>query len=167
MHLQATKAATVRPIDFQTEEARCLVVNSILKHPAIYSRISHDHRSAGYISHPDVSYLGAYVDGALVGVFTVIESGYIETDLHAAILPSALKRSRDLGRACLSHVFKRDPGVARVTAQVIGDLQSAVNYCKRLGFKHEGARRDACMRNGKLTDVIVMGMTRADWEAMQ
>lgn len=159
------QAVGVKPLQHKTEDETRSAVNSILQDPRISARISHDHREAGYISHPNASYLGAYVEDRLVGVFVVIDSGFVEVDLHVALKPEAIQHARDLGRACLDHVFTRDQDLARATAYVIEGLESACNYCLKLGFKREGFRRDACMKGGRLVGVHVLGITRAEWEA--
>lgn len=126
------------------------------------SRIGHDYRAAEPIKHPNARYLGAYVDGDLVGAFLLIESGSIETDLHALLTRRALEHSRELGRLCLDHVF-RSPEIERVTAYIIGGLTAARNYCLKLGFVTEGLRRNACMQGGQLLGVHILGMTRNEW----
>lgn len=130
------------------------------------SRIGHDHRPAAPIEHPDVHYLGARVNGELVGAFLVIESGFIETDLHALLTRRALPHSRALGRLCLDYAFA-NPAIQRVTAYVIEGLTAARNYCLKLGFKTEGMRRCACQQNGRLLGVHILGMTRNEWENPQ
>jgi len=135
---------------------------------ALYSdpyiaRVGHDHRPAAPIIHPAASYLGAYVDGVLVGAFLIIESGFIELDLHALLRRSALPYSRALGYLCIARAFANS-AIQRVTAYVIEGLTSALNYCTKLGFMVEGFRRDACVQGGKLKGVHVLGLTRQDWE---
>lgn len=127
------------------------------------ARVGHDDRPAAPISHPHVRYLGAYVDGELVGAFMVIESGFVELDLHAMLTRSALKHSRELGRLCLARAFA-DERVERVTAYVIEGLTTARNYCLKLGFQFEGIRRNACRQHGRLLGVHILGMTRNDWK---
>lgn len=129
------------------------------------SRVGHDHRPAAPIEHPNVRYLGARVDGELVGAFLVIESGFIETDLHALLTRRALPHSRALGRLCLDHAFS-NPEIERVTAYVIEGLSAARNYCLKLGFKTEGLRRNACRQHGRLVGVHILGMTRNEWEEL-
>lgn len=126
--------------------------------------VAHDHRGAEPVFHPSASYLGAYVQGKLAGLFLIIESGFIEVDLHALILRRFVRQARELGRQCLAHVFA-NPVIQRATAYVIDGLDSALNYCLKLGFKREGARRDACSIGGVLRPVHVLGITRSDWEA--
>ena len=127
------------------------------------ARIGHDHRRAEPIHHQYAKYLGAYADGDLVGAFLIIESGFIEVDLHALLTRRALPHSRELGRMCIAQAFL-SPEIFRVTAYVIEGLESARNYCLKLGFKTEGMRRDACMQGGTLLGVHVLGLTRTDWE---
>jgi hypothetical protein len=135
---------------------------SLYRDPYI-SRIGHDHRPAEPLQHPAVRYLGARVDGELVGAFLIIESGFIEVDVHALLSEYAMPHSRALGRLCLDHIFA-DPAIQRVTAYVIEGLTTARNYCLKLGFQFEGIRRNACQQNGRLLGVHILGMTRNDWE---
>lgn len=129
------------------------------------ARVGHDHLAASPVIHPDAYYIGAYCAGALVGAFLIIRSGFIEHDIHALLMREALPLSRQFGRMCLDHVFA-DPEIQRATAYVIDGLTSARNYCLKLGFKDEGYRRNACMKDGKLVGVQVLGITRTDWENM-
>jgi hypothetical protein len=127
------------------------------------ARVGHDHRPAAPIIHPHARYLGAYIAGKLAGAFLVIESGFIELDLHALLMRHALPYSRALGRMCLDHAFS-NPVIERVTAYVIEGLTAARNYCLKLGFKTEGMRRNACRQDGRLLGVHILGMTRNEWE---
>lgn len=135
---------------------------SLYRDPYI-SRIGHDDRPAAPIQHPHVHYLGARVDGELVGAFLIIESGFIEVDVHALLTRRALPHSRVLGRLCLAHAFA-NPCIERVSAYVIEGLTAARNYCLKLGFQPEGFRRNACRQHGQLLGVYILGMTRNEWE---
>ena len=138
-------------------------LNDLFSDPYI-ARIGHDHRALVPIAHPHVKYLSARLNDAQVGAFMVIESGFVELDLHAMLSRAALPYSRELGRLCLMWAFAHKH-IHRVTAYVIDGLTSAKNYCVKLGFKNEGTRRDACMKNGELVGVHILGMTRQDWRA--
>lgn len=127
------------------------------------ARIGHDDRAAEPIHHPQVHYLGAHIDGELSGAFMLIESGFIELDVHALLRRRALPYSRALGRMCIAHAFA-NPAVERVTAYVIEGLNAARNYCLKLGFQFEGIRRNACRKSGVLLGVYILGITRNDWE---
>jgi len=126
------------------------------------SKVGHDHRPAAPIHHPAARYLGAYVHGRLVGAFLIIESGYLELDLHALLSRRALAWCREFGRMCLDHVFGMQH-IQRVNANVLEGLESARNYCLHLGFKLEGFKRDAAQVDGKLVGIYMLGMTRREW----
>lgn len=135
---------------------------------AIYSdpyvaRVGYDDRPAQPIAHEAVSYHLAHIDGETVGAFMAIRSGYLEWDVHALLTRHALPYCRELGRLFLDWCFSHP--IARVTAPVIEGLESARNYCLRLGFHVEGFRRDVLRQGGVLRGVWVLGMTRTDWEA--
>jgi len=127
------------------------------------ARVGHDHRPAAPVIHPECHYLGAYRNDELMGAFLIVESGWIEWDVHALLHRKAIRWARDFGTMCLARIFE-NPMVWRVTAQVIEGLESAKNYCIKLGFKLEGFRRQALMVGGKLRGVHMLGITRHDWE---
>lgn len=136
-------------------------LNDVYSDPYII-RVGHDHRPASPIAHPAVTYLTATVHGTFVGAFMVIKFSVLEFELHSLLKRSALVYSRQLGKMFLDWAFKNH-SISRVTAYVIAGLELAKNYCLKLGFKYEGLRRDACMQNGILKDVHILGMTRKDW----
>lgn len=137
-------------------------LTGLFKDPYI-AKIGHDHRALAPIQHPHVKYLSAKLDGQQVGAFMIVESGFVEIDIHAMLSKQAIEYSRDFGRLCLIWAFAQKH-INRVTAYIIEGLGSAKNYCLKLGFKNEGMRREACLKNGRLVGVHVLGMTRRDWE---
>lgn len=126
-------------------------------------KVGHDHRPASPVHHPLATYLSAWIGEQFAGAFLSIRQSAVEFELHVLLLPAAVRQARDLGRACLAWAFAQP--IQRVTAYVIDGLDSARNYCIRLGFKVEGCRRQACMKNGVARDVHILGMTRQDWSA--
>lgn len=128
-------------------------------------RVGHDHRTAGPVFHPEAHYLGAAVDGKPCGGFLIIESGWVEWDVHALLHGWAWRHFREFGRMCIAHCFNVCADLQRLTAQVLGSLTSARNYCIKLGFTVEGFRRDAVRVAGAPMGVWVLGITRRDWEA--
>jgi RimJ/RimL family protein N-acetyltransferase len=136
-------------------------IRAILRDEWIASRLSHDNGRIEYFEHPDVQWLGAYIDGRMVGVFLLIRDG-VEMDLHVAILKPWRELARVFGRACLDHVFS-DQSVIRATAWVSEALPDARNYVRRLGFRQEGFRRDCLMIGGKPYGAYLFGMLRGEW----
>lgn len=127
------------------------------------TKIGHDHRPAEHIQHPAVTYLSAWIGSAFAGAFIAIRFSPIEIELHALLKRASIKNSRTLGAACLEWAFAQP--IQRVTAYIIEGLEAAKNYCIKLGFKEEGCRRCACVQNGIVKNVYVLGMTRQEWES--
>ena len=122
------------------------------------TKIGHDHRAAGPIFHPNVSYLSAWVNGVFSGAFMIIKFTAIEFDLHSLLKRSAVKHSRELGRELLEWSFSQP--IMRVTAYIIDGFEKTRNLCLKLGFKYEGRRRSAIMQKGIIKDILILGMTR-------
>jgi len=129
------------------------------------NKIGHDHRPAAPIKHPQVTYLSAWIGDTFAGAFMAIKYSTLELEWHSLLKKSALPYSRDLGMAFLNWAFSTRP-IARVTAYIIAGLESAKNYGLKLGMKDEGCRRHACMQNGVLKDVYILGMTREEWRTL-
>jgi len=126
------------------------------------AKVGHDHRKAWPIFHPNVQYLSAWVGDVFAGAFMVIRYTDIELELHSLLKRAAILHSRKLGVALLNWAFEQP--IQRVTAYIIEGLEKTVNLCLKLGFKPEGRRREAIMQKGVIKDIIILGMTRADWE---
>ncbi len=126
------------------------------------SRVGHDHRPAAPISHPLVTYLSASINGKFAGAFMAIQQTSVELELHSLLKKSSLPYSRALGQEFLKWAFESRP-ILRVTAYIIEGLESAKNFCLKLGMQLEGFRRDVCVQNGTIKGVYILGMTRQDW----
>jgi len=129
------------------------------------SRVGHDHRPAAPISHPLVTYLSATINGKFAGAFMAIQQTSLELELHSLLKKSALPHSRALGQEFLKWAFESRP-ILRVTAYIIEGLESAKNFCLKLGMQLEGFRRDVCVQNGMVKGVYILGMTRQDWRKL-
>jgi len=143
-----------------TEGVRDDDLKALYRDPYI-SRVGHDYRPASPIDHPLVTYLSAWVDDVFVGAFMAIQQTAIEIEVHALLKRKAIMRSRELGMAFIDWCFTKP--IERITAWVIEGLESAKNYCLRLGFTFEGVRRSACIQNGSLKNLYMLGMTRQQW----
>ncbi len=125
-------------------------------------RAAHDNRPHEPIEHPDVYYFGAYIDAELVGVFIMIDSNFIDVDVHSLLTRKAMRHCRELGQLCIDLIFS-NPDIHRLTGWIMEGLESALNYDLKIGFKYEGFKEKSVMKNGKLIGVHMVGLTRDDW----
>jgi hypothetical protein len=135
-------------------------LNKVYSNTYISSCISHDDRQAEPIIHDLVQYYSAWVNDTFAGCFMLIKFSTIEYEVHSLLFKEHLKHSRDLAYIFLDTLFKEP--IERVTAYIIEGLETAKNFCLKIGFKQEGVRRNACKVNGRLKDIYVLGMTRKD-----
>lgn len=125
-------------------------------------RVSYDDRPASPVSHPLASYVSAFINDMFVGAFLIIRFTRREVEIHALLLKQALIHSREFGKMIIDSVFA-NKDVMRITANVLQGLESAKNYCLKLGFKLEGIKRSVCLIKGKPTDLYILGLLRQDW----
>ena len=52
----------------------------------------------------------------------------------------------------------------RISSNIFGGNEASTAVARKTGFKREGVLRDAVWKNGELKDLLVLGLTRADWE---
>ena len=125
-------------------------------------RVGYDDRPASPVSHPLASYVSAFINEMFVGAFLVIRFSRREVEIHSLLLKQAMFYSRELGRMIIEWVFK-NKDVMRITANVLEGLESARNYCLKLGFQLEGIKRSVCLIKGRPTDLYILGLLRQDW----
>ena len=152
-------AVEVKPIN------DAFLINSIYLHPDIADRILHDDIDQFYVEHQSVNYLAAYVDQKLVGVFMLMKRVTprvkMDCEIHIAILKEFRRYHRLLCELCLDSVF--ESGFQRITLTVTDYARSMVNLALKLGFKYEGCKRHAFLKNGIFWDLHMLGMIRAEW----
>lgn len=124
-------------------------------------KISHDHNEAGIISHPNATYLSAKIDGIIVGAFLAVRVSFVELEVHSLLTKKALHKSRELGQLFINWSFS-DKNILRLTSKVMQGLEMVKNYCIKQGFKLEGIKRNGCLKNGKPTDIYMLGLTREE-----
>lgn len=136
----------------------------ILYSDPLILRTGDDNHSAQPIDHPLLKYVSVFVGGDFVGAYILIEFSHCEREAHCFLLKSAVRFSHEISRLFLAHVFN-DDDVTRLTGWVRDDLVEAINHNKKMGFVIEGRKRDSVRLDGKLRDLVLMGITRKDWEA--
>jgi RimJ/RimL family protein N-acetyltransferase len=64
----------------------------------------------------------------------------------------------------LEHAFQT-LDLHRVELEVHADHPRAIACYERVGFVREGARREACFREGRFGDTLIMGVLAREWRA--
>lgn len=85
-------------------------------------------------------------------------------------LLAAGHRRRGLGAdalAALTDLAFGELGLHRVEAVTHTDNTAALATLRRAGFVHEGVRRSSCLHRGRRYDNAILGLLRAEWEALE
>ena len=122
-----------------------------------------DFRSAEPIDHPLVSYYSVFQAKTFLGAFLCVQFSRVEVELHSLLLHTSVRFSRKAMKLMLNTIFS-NKSVNRVTGWIRSDYKTIINHGLKLGFLKEGVKRYGAVKNGKNLDVVLMGMTRDDWE---
>lgn len=126
-------------------------------------RTGDDDHPATPIHHELAHYISVFADSVFVGCYLLIDFSEREREAHCFLLKRAIPYSREISNAFLCYVFS-NPKVSRLTGWVREDLKEAVNHNAKHGFQIEGVKFDAVMVNGELKNLVMMGITRRNWE---
>ena len=130
------------------------------------ARIAHDHRKHYPVFSPVATYLSAWVDGRFVGLYLAITASEIELDVHVMLKKKAARHSRALGAEFLAWCFSNSM-IKRLTGYIPDWIPAARNHSEKMGFKYEGVRRHAHIKDGQPRDLWIMGLLREEWEAQK
>ena len=131
-------------------------IRSVITHPRIWPWVSEDgQQPEDYepLIHPLVHYLRSGDDG----VVEFRAMGVAIYQGHVAMLPGV--RSDDFARAAVQWMWD-NTSAQKLYCQVPARNRHAVAYVRRAGFAPEGRLTDAYLKNGKLHDLIVMGVSK-------
>jgi hypothetical protein len=112
-------------------------------------------------------YASCFWEDVFVGAFLIIDFSPYEKEVHVFLQRKAAPIAPILFQHGIWSLFQ-DPLTQRITGWVPEFLPDSIHKNEsRLGFKIEGRKRAAGRRNGIPYDIILMGLTREDWEARQ
>jgi RimJ/RimL family protein N-acetyltransferase len=107
-------------------------------------------------------------DGAPVGYFRTSnwdeanKHAYIGFDLHPDFRRKGLAQSAY--RVFLAYLFT-ECGLNKVSMEVLEHNQPARRLYERVGFKHEGVKREEIYRNGRYIDSIMLSMLKSEFQS--
>lgn len=108
-----------------------------------------------------VKYHSCYADGNFVGCFLEIMRSPIESEVHSLLFKSAAKHCRELALIFIRQLFDSKP-IARVCTQVMYIHRSVINFCLKIGFKIEGFKQNADLKDGVLQNMVMFRILRGE-----
>lgn len=108
------------------------------------------------------SYIGAFVDGDLAGMFYCTEISSLETEVHLAFYKDYRYHVKDICKYFIEWMLV-DNNVKRITTFVYDYRRTVVNMLLKLGFKYEGYMANCAIKDGILYGKHVLGVYYGRW----
>lgn len=140
------------------------LVRSIMLRPEILATVAEDGQDpADY--QPDVEgdcwLVMTAPDDVLVGLYCLDARNAVTVEIHAQVLPEHRKvYSKATGEAALGWILENMPECHKVTASVPAIYPNVLKFTTQFGFQVEGVNRLSYLKNGKIHDQWMLGITR-------
>ncbi len=148
----------------RTEDAN--LIRSIVTHPEIYKHVSDDGSPAPEDFEPPVNKAVLHVlvfdDEELRGLFTFVQQNFIELEVHTTLLPVARGPfAREASRGVIRWVWE-NTCYMRIITHVPAYNRLALAFAKRAGLIGFGVDQKSYLKNGKLWDQVLLGVSRPE-----
>ena len=94
---------------------------------------------------------------------TKIIHGY-DSECHFAVWNGKARGKEDLFRESMKWIFDQYE-LRRLSAHVIGFQRGVIRFVERMGFTHEGEKREAVMKDDKWFGLVLYGLTLGEFES--
>ncbi len=113
--------------------------------------------------HPQVVYVLAKDADKTLGLLIFSVHSRICWEATIMVLPTGKGRAFEIAKFGQRWCFER--GCERLIGRVLRSNRLALKLNKAIGFKVYGVNPKSCMKNGKLEDFVLFGMSKSDWLA--
>lgn len=142
-------------------------IKKIVTTPYIWSELSDDYDGDPADYQPKIHQQVLYVlvrDGdSIIGLLIFSMHSPICWEVTIAMLPEGKGRALETGKAGLRWIFTKSPCL-RIIGRVLKSNRLALKLNKAVGFKVYGVNPKCIMRNGKLEDFVLFGISRYEFK---
>ena len=145
-------------------------LNALLTHPKVYPHIADD-MAAGpddftvgaIVDNPSVIFVAAMKHGEMLGAFMFIKTNGVTYDVHSAVHPEHRGRLTPLmAKGAVKWMFD-NTDCMKVETKVPSYNRLAKKLTEAVGLTYEGTSRMSFLKNGKLYDQLLYGITREEF----
>ncbi len=137
-------------------------VANIFNHPKVYEWVSDDTCVPPFIPDPNHLYL---MNEEKTGAIRVDALNGVTCMVHIATLPELRKGTKQFVEEAIKWVFEKTT-YSKIVSLAPECNRAAVVFGKRCGFKVEGKMTKSFLKNWKLYDQVVFGLSKYDKEAL-
>lgn len=138
------------------------LVGSFMTLPEIWERCADDLTDKWYPRTDNTVYLLVIEGNDLIGIIEIDGTTSIEMTIHPYLLKKKRHKGREMMRLFFEFFLKMD--YMKVAAIIPICYQQVFNFATKLGFKLEGIKRQSAIKQGKILDQWVIGITRSEIE---
>lgn len=139
-------------------------IDSILKDPEIFARISEDGIMPEEYSTPfdgNQCYMMIYVGDDPIGVWRLHPLNSTTLMIHCNILKDHREYAVGAGRLIVEWFAKESPEqYKKLNAEIPVIYPDVYHFTKKFGFQDEGINRDSIKKNGEIVSQWKLGLTR-------
>lgn len=140
------------------------LIRRIFTDPAVYPMLTEDGAPAPAdfrpVEHEGIWYVAVLVDEQPVGIWMLVPHSVVCYEIHTALLPCVRGREAlEASRLFAEWLWSSTP-CQRLITNVPGYNRPAVFFSKMAGMKRFGVNEKAFMKNGKLHDLIMFGISK-------
>lgn len=145
-----------------------VLIRNIMTHPKIYSKISDDGCPPAAEFQPAKDEMIIYAlarDGSQpLGIWMLIPHNSVCWEIHTCLLPISYgERALKAAAAMLEWFWKHTDG-NRLFTNVPSYNRLALRFAKKTGMKQFGVNEKSFLKDGKLYDQIMLGITKPEGE---
>lgn len=141
-----------------------IAINKIILNPFVQDDICDDFSVGVSLSEipSHVQFMGVYEDNMLCGLYMLVPQNCATVEVHTCLLPLLRGvKAIQAGQLIIQYMFER---YKKIISWIPIDNKKAELYSKLLGFKIEGISRESYLKNGKLQDMKLVGMTIGEYK---
>lgn len=142
------------------------IVKRIVTDPRVWRELSDDGDGdpADYEAkvHPQVVYVLAKDADKTLGLLIFSVHSRICWEVTIAVTSEGRGRALEIAKAGIPWVFSK--GCLRIIGRVLKTNRLALRLNKRAGFRVYGVNPGSVMKNGKLEDLVLFGISKADMQ---
>ncbi|WP_341963736.1 UDP-4-amino-4,6-dideoxy-N-acetyl-beta-L-altrosamine N-acetyltransferase [Pseudomonas sp. RC10] len=128
----------------------------------------HDAWLASLVGNARQSVFVAMLDGVLAGVVSLSAINAAQKTADWAFYLDARLQGKGLGSQVefwmLDHAFNV-AGLEKLNCEVLESNPAVIKMHQKFGFLIEGVRRQNIIKEGQRIDVVLLGITKAEWQA--
>lgn len=141
------------------------VISDVAFHPEIICDLLEDGQTiadCGFDTNKDC-YLSVTNKGILIAVYSLKPLTKTTIEIHPMVIPEYRKHGNESIRSVFEWILNNcNKSVKKVTAQFPSKSKNIERFAIHNGFKIEGVNRLSFMKNNKLVDQTMVGITRVE-----